>query len=475
MGQAHDKLGIEEDTAMQAESPPPITTSLARFAASAPVFPDRARRMAVDAVTDCAGCILAGVAEPLVAPLLEVVTAGETGAVPLLGLGLRAAPADAALVNGSLAHALDYDDTNHPGVAHPTAVLLPALLSAAALRPAATGAELVTAYIVGVEVIGKLGTALNPAHYKRGWHATSTFGSLAAAAACANLLRLDEGRAAVALSVAGSSASGLRANFGTMTKPLHAGMAARNGVLAAMLARSGWTANPVALEHPSGYLSAFRGDAEPDAAALSAWGEAPEILTDFGLALKPFPSCGATHPGIEAALLLRERIGDPARIRHLRLGVAEAALRPLIYVEARTGLQGKFSLHYCAAAALVHGEVTLATFQDAAVADARVQALMARTVMEVDSRVRDDPEYATVIEAELEGGQRVEQFVPLAMGKPERWFDAPRLRAKLADCLRHASPATPDAEVAALFGALQAVDAPRRVTELFASLAGRRA
>jgi 2-methylcitrate dehydratase PrpD len=460
---------------MNAESPPPITGGLARFAASAPVFPDRARRMAVDAITDCAGCILAGVAEPLVAPLLEVVTTGEAGAVPLLGLGLRAAPADAALVNGTLAHALDYDDTNHPGVAHPTSVLLPALLSAAALRPEATGAELVTAYIIGVEVIGKLGTALNPAHYKRGWHATSTFGSLAAAAACASLLRLDEERAAVALSVAGSSASGLRANFGTMTKPLHAGMAARNGVLAAMLARAGWTANPAAVEHPSGYLSAFRGEAEPRAAALSAWGEAPEILSEYGLALKPFPSCGATHPGIEAALLLRPRIGDVSRIRRLRLGVAEAALRPLIYVEARTGLQGKFSLHYCVAAALVHGKVTLATFHDAAVGDPRVQALMARTVMEVDGRVRDDPEYATVIEAELEDGGRVEQLVPLAMGKPARWFDAARLHAKVTDCLRHAVPSTPDAEAAALFAALQSVDAARPVAELFALLAARRA
>jgi 2-methylcitrate dehydratase PrpD len=458
---------------MDATSAPPVTAGLARFAAGRHAFPARARAMAVDAITDCLGCILAGTAEPLARPLLEVVTHGDGGAVPLLGLGLRAPAPDAALVNGTLGHALDYDDTNHPGIAHPTSVLLPALLSAASLRPEATGEDLVTAYITGFEVIGKLGAALNPAHYKRGWHATSTFGSLAAAAACAQLLRLDEERMAVALAVAGSSASGLRANFGTMTKPLHAGLAARNGVLAAMLARAGWTANPTALEHPSGYFAAFRGEAQVPLPHPSSWGEELEILSEYGLALKPFPSCGATHPGIEAALLLRAEIGDAGRIRRLRLGVAEAALRPLIYVEARTGLEGKFSLHYCAAAALVGGEVTLATFRDEAVRDPRVTALMARTVMEVDPRVRDDPEYATVIEAELEDGRRVEKFVPLAMGKPARWFDRARLRGKLADCLRHAAPATGDAEVEAMFLALQATDRGVPVAQLFEPFGAR--
>jgi 2-methylcitrate dehydratase PrpD len=460
---------------MNAPSAPPWTASLARFAAGATRrdFPARAREMAVDAITDCVGCILAGTGEALLPPLLEVVATGTEAPAALLGLGRRAAPADAALVNGTLAHALDYDDTNHPGYAHPTAVVLPALLAAAALRPEATGRDIVTGYIVGLEVVGKLGAALNTAHYKRGWHATSTFGSLAAAAAVASLLGLDEERTAVALAIAGSSASGLRANFGTMTKPLHAGLAARNGVLAALLARAGWTANPAALEHKAGYVAAFNGGAEVQPAPLLRWGEELEILSEYGLALKPFPACGATHPGIEAALLLHARIGNATRIRRVRCGVSEMAFSPLIYVEAETGLQGKFSLHYCVAAALVHGEVNLATFRDSRVGDPRVKALMARIVMEADDRVRHDPEFATAVEVELEDGTRLEELVPLAMGKPSRWFDKGRLRAKLADCMRHAAPATPDAAVAAMFDALQGMDTSREVTPLLARLERR--
>lgn len=457
---------------MNAPAAPPYTASLARFAAGAAVrdFPARAREMAVDAITDCIGCIIAGTAEPLIAPLLEVVTTSTDAPAALIGLGRRATPADAALVNGTLAHALDYDDTNHPGYAHPTAAILPALLAAASLRPEATGRDIVTAYIVGIEVVGKLGAALNTAHYKRGWHATSTFGTIAAAAAAASLLGLDEERAATAIAIASSSASGLRANFGTMTKPLHAGFAARNGVLAVLLSRAGWTANPAALEHVAGYVAAFNGDTEVRAASLTRWGEDLEILSEFGLALKPFPSCGATHTGIEAALLLREQISDPSRIRRVRCGVSEMAFRPLIYVDVATGLQGKFSLHYCVAAALVHGEVNLATFRDENITEPRVKALMANTVMEADDRVRDDPEFATVIEVELDDGHRLEKLVPLAMGKPSRWFAKPRLRAKLADCLRHAKPHADDAELARLFDALQMLDTPRPIVRLLAML-----
>jgi 2-methylcitrate dehydratase PrpD len=459
---------------MTVQAAPPWTARLARFAAgaSAAAFPPRARALAVDAITDGVACALAGTAEPLVGPLLACVATPPEGPAALLGLGRRAAPPDSALVNGTLMHALDYDDTNHPGYAHPTAAILPALLAAAALRPEATGAELVTGYIVGIEVVGKLGAALNTAHYKRGWHATSTFGSLAAAAAAASLLRLDEAEAAVALAIAASSASGLRANFGTMTKPLHAGLAARNGILAAMLARVGWSANPAALEHPAGYVAAFNGDAKVRPAPLARWGEALEILSDYGIALKPYPSCGATHTAIEAAILLRAEIGDPARIRRIRCGVSEMHARPLIYVEAASGLQGKFSLHYCVAAALLDGVVDLATFRDARVHDPRIQALVPRIAMEVDERVRHDPEFACVLEVELQDGARHERLVPLAMGKPARWFDAARLGAKLADCLRHAAPQATPAEAAALFARLQAIDGPQPAHSLAEGLPG---
>ncbi len=205
-------------------------------------FPKRAREMTVDAFTDCIGCIVAGTIEPLAAGLRDVVgpanSSNDRPEGPLVGTGRRGTAHDSALYNGALAHAIDYDDVTHPAYAHPGALLTPTIL-ALARHAGATGEEAITAYILGIEMISKLGRALNTAHYKNGWHATATFGSLGAAATAASLLRLDAEPFARALAMAASAAGGLRANFGTMTKPLHAGFAARNGVLAALMARAG--------------------------------------------------------------------------------------------------------------------------------------------------------------------------------------------------------------------------------------------
>jgi 2-methylcitrate dehydratase PrpD len=438
-----------------------VTASLARFVAGAGAasFPSHARAMAVDAITDGIGCMIAGAAEPLVQPLLSIVRAMPAGEAGLVGLGLRATPSDAALFNGTLAHALDYDDTNHPGYAHVAAVVLPAMLALAGTAPV-WGRDLVTGYIVGLEVIGKLGAALNMDHYSRGWHATSTFGSLAATAAACCALGLDEEATAVALAIGASSACGIRANFGTMTKPLHAGFAARNGVAAALLAQAGWTANPTAIEHPAGYIAAFNAGGAVQAEPLLRWGEDLEILSEFGLQLKPYPACGATHPGTEAALLAHEQIGPEGwrMIEDVRMGVSEYAFKPLIYKRPETGLQGKFSLHHCVASALVRGRVDLSNFTDECVADPRIAELTGRVRVEADDRVRHDPEYATHLEIRLKDGRRVETFVPLALGKPSRWLSKAVLRAKFEDCVRHSGAKDAEAVTSALFEAAQGID-----------------
>ncbi len=415
---------------------PDITAAMARFALGKHTFPPLARQRALDAVTDCLACMFAGSREPLAAPLLKVLPSVPQAqdAMPsiLVGTGRFASPADAALYNGAIAHALDYDDTNHPAYAHPSAVLLPAML-AVAPASGASGADIIDAYIAGFEIFGKLGRAMNTQHYKRGWHATSTFGTLAATVAVARLMGLDQQQMVMALGIAASSASGLRANFGSMVKPLHAGYAARNGVLAVLLAREGFDAAPGALEHRYGYLPVFNDGIGFDAVPLMSLGEGLEILTQHGLALKPFPSCGATHPGIEAALALHAEL-DGAGIKSVRAGVCEMAFSPLIYVTADTPLEGKFSLHYCVAAALVWGDVSLATFTDAMVQDPRVRALITKISMELDERWRGDGEFSTEIAVETVDGRRLVKHVPLAMGKPERWFTPERLRAKFDDC-----------------------------------------
>ena len=247
-------------------------------------IPEEARKLATDAITDCVACSLAGSQTGLAAALLNVVgvAGSHEKSAALLGTARRASLCDAALYNGGIAHALDYDDISHPAYSHPSTVLVPAIF-AVAEATRATGAEVVAAYVIGLETFGRLGRALNVQHYKNGWHATSTFGSIAAALAAARLLQLTKHEMRMCLAIAASAAGGLRANFGTMTKALHAGYAARNGVLAALLAQQGVTAAEDVLLHKFGFANAFNHGQGIDAAALSPRAAELEILTELSL------------------------------------------------------------------------------------------------------------------------------------------------------------------------------------------------
>lgn len=413
-----------------------IVDRLVQFALDDHAFPNLARTRAVDAITDCIGCMLAGSRENLAKPLLKILNSVDSNQeqFPALMLGTRryACPADAALYNGAIAHALDYDDTNHPAYAHPSAVLVPALLALAPIC-ATTGSEIIDSYLVGFEIFGKLGRAMNTQHYKIGWHATSTFGTLAAAVAAGRMLKLSHRQMKMAIGIAVSSASGFRANFGSMTKPLHAGYASRNGVLAALLSQEGFDANDNALEHKYGYLSVLTGEAGYDPEPLKSWGKPLEILTEHGLALKPYPSCGATHPGIEAALQLHDVVAG-APISHVRIGVCEMAFEPLIHITPHSPLEGKFSLHYCVAVALLHGNVNLQSFTSEMITEPGILDLISRTSMTMDSRLKDDSEFATEVTVQMQSGERHTRFVPLATGKPDRWFTSDQMRTKFEDC-----------------------------------------
>lgn len=438
-------------------------------------MPEDGRRKAVDAITDALGCGLAGSVADVAGPMRRALgigaTTGPAGAL-LLGGDATAAPADAALYNGTAIHALDYDDVTHPAYSHPSAVLVPALF-ALAPQARASGHDIVSAYVVGLEVFGKLGRALNTAHYRAGWHATSTFGSIAAAVAAARLLRLSKGQCSCAVGIAASASSGLRANFGTMTKPLHAGYAARNGVLAALLAREGFTASDEALTHRFGFAQAFNGGAAIRWDEFANWGAPFEIASEYGLALKPFPSCAATHTAIEAAALLRAEIGGTVdRIRAVRAGVSEMALEPLIHVTPKAPLEGKFSMHYCLAATLADGTVDLATFSEAKLRDPRIASLIAKTQMEVDERVRDSSEFASVVTITTDDGRQHEKLVPLAIGKPARWLSRDRLQRKFADC---ATLVLPGDRVGPAFEAAQALDRAPSLDPLLRALSPAKA
>ncbi len=316
---------------------------------------DAARR----AILDCLGVMLAGSIDPP-ARIVQRVAEAEGGAplATVVGTGRRTGAVWAALANGTAAHALDFDDTNFAMMGHPSAPVLAAALAAGELA-LADGRALVHAFLLGFEVETTLAEVLNPAHYHHGWHATCTLGTIGAAAAAARLLGLDAGQTRMALAVAASQSSGLKENFGTMTKPFHAGHAARSGVLSALLAREGWTASEQALEGPQGFLAVLgAGSLRPE--RLATLGDPWKILTT-GVAVKPYPSCACTHSIIDGARELRQRHHlRPDDIVEVTVGVNVSVPNILIHANPRTGLEAKFSGEFAAAAALVEERMGIA-------------------------------------------------------------------------------------------------------------------
>jgi 2-methylcitrate dehydratase PrpD len=361
-----------------------VTERLAAFAVTASPSPD-ARAAAGVAVLDTVGVMLAGVTEPASRTVQRVVAAegGDTCAV--FGTSGRASATGAALANGTAAHALDFDDMCFVSLAHPSAPLVPAVLAAAEMA-AASGAALLDAYVVGFEIEGRLGARMNPRHYQRGWHCTSTLGTIGAAAAACRLLGLDAGTTGHAIAIAASEASGLKENFGTMVKPLHAGLAARNGVLAALLAQSGMTASALAIEGPQGFLRAMDSEAADVDDAVADLGTRWEIL-DTGITVKLYPSCAGTHPTLDAILDMRLEHGLHAgMVERIEVEVDSITPTVLIYDQPATGLEAKFSMPFCAASAVVHGQVGIGTFEPAGLLDREVASLVPRVTMRVDRR-----------------------------------------------------------------------------------------
>src|SRR5262249_10335888 len=319
---------------------------------------------------DTTGVALAGSVEPGSHIVQELATSEAAGPCRILGTSLQTSPTWAALANGTAAHALDFDDMCFVSPAHPSAPLVATAL-ALGDKLGAPGRSLLEAYVAGFEIEAVLGRIMNPRHYQQGWHCTSTLGTLGAAATAARLLTLDAEHTTHCLAIAASKASGLKENFGTMTKPLHVGMAARNGIMAALLAQKGFTANDLALEGPQGFLHAMASE-KSDLKSLSQnLGRRWEIL-ETGITVKLYPSCAGTHPALDTVLDLRREHGLNAdQVEGMDMQVDSVTPPLLAYERPETGLQGKFSMTFCAAAALVYGEVTLETFQASQIQNAR--------------------------------------------------------------------------------------------------------
>jgi 2-methylcitrate dehydratase PrpD len=435
-----------------------VKTSLEECPSEAVV---RVRRAALDTL----GVMLAGAAEPVARIVRKVVRA--EGGIPLatvVGTELKTAPGWAALANGAAGHAHDFDDTNFALLGHPSVPLLSTALAAAEAETAA-GRALVLGYIIGFEVDVALGTALNPDHYTRGWHATSSIGTLGCAAAAACIMGLDLVQTRHALAIAASHASGLKENFGSMTKPYHAGHAARNGLLSAQLAREGMTASETALEGKQGYAAAFGGAHGLDQ-ALESPGRTWHLLGS-GIAVKPYPSCALTHSAIDALLDLRAQHRlSPDDVAAVQIGVTRVVPDVLAHARPTTALERKFSMQYCAAAALAEGRVDFGSFAEGEVANRETRELMERVAMVVDPDLPQGIEQNawSRVTVRLRDGRSLSTEARGARGHPDTPLSDAALREKFLACARTVLSADEAEGVAEQIGHLEDVPDVRALT-----------
>jgi 2-methylcitrate dehydratase PrpD len=362
-----------------------LTENVAKFITTATFeqFPQKAIFAARHGIIDCVACALAGSKEELADILVGF--AEETGsgnAATIIGRRLKSSAPMAALVNGAMGHALDYDDITHAIKGHPSVVCLPPALAIGEMV-GASGRDVMLAYMIGFEVGCAIGEGMGVNYADDlGWHPTAPLGTLAAAAAASRLLGLNQKQTAMAISLAASNASGLRENFGTMTKPFHAGNASRGGVTAAMLAKRGYTASTSGLEGRFGFMHAFSGGRGEDVnKPLERLGK-KFFLEQPGVTIKKYPCCGSTHNPLDAYFDLRkEQSVDYRDVDSVEIFVDFDPPRSLVHSDPHTALQGKFSIEYCLAAALVDDKVGLAQFEDTQVMRPEIRELMPKIKM----------------------------------------------------------------------------------------------
>ena len=368
--------------------------------------------------------------------------AAGRGEASILGTALSAPLPKAALANGVAGHAMDYDDTQlstskeavYGLLTHPTTPVLAAVL-AIGEKEKISGEEFVLAYIIGIEVECRIADAINPRHYQSGFHSTATMGGLGAAVAVGKILRLKEEPLIRTLGIAASMASGLRENFGTMTKPLHAGRAAENGLNAALLARDGFTAAANILEARRGFFNAMAGGFDEN--KISGRLGVPYFMKEPGISIKPYPSGSLSHPAQDLILdLVRDHDLSAADIERIDVGTNSNVPNALIYPMPKTALEGKFSIPFCMAIAVLERKAGIAQFQDRKVRDKKVIELMKRVNLYVD----DDLErlgYDQVrsrIRIALKNGRTLEGRYDVARGHPEKPMSWAELGDKFRDC-----------------------------------------
>jgi 2-methylcitrate dehydratase PrpD len=438
---------------------------------------DEARHWARVGLIDYTGVTLAGATEPSGKIVTAVVDgADQPGPSLIFGTDKRTTPLNAAIINGTAAHAQDFDDCNNTIGGHPSAPILPALI-ALAEKTGASGRDTIAAYVLGFEAETAIARGVHFHHYEKGWHPTATMGVFGSTAACAKLLGVDEETTATALAIAVSLASGVKANFGTMTKPLHVGHCSRNGLFAVMMAKEGFTANHGAFEHSQGFFEVFNGAGtyHPER-IFETWCD-PFDITEPAIAVKQYPCCGSTHPPVDAMLNLVEREGlTPEMVKRIDTMSHPRRLKHTDRADPQSPLDAKFSVQYCLARALMHGKVVLPHFDDTAFLDKDAREVMARVHASPhpDMPASGDNHLGAEVRVELMDGRVLSERVAQARGRGSvDPLPMDKLKAKFESCAGLVLPAD---RVAALYAVIEGFEALKTVREYTAAaevLAGK--
>ncbi|MBI3069424.1 MAG: MmgE/PrpD family protein [Betaproteobacteria bacterium] len=428
------------------------------------------------AVTDYLAVALAGCpSQGIEIVKRHVLAEYARGKGTLIGEPERVSAEGAALFNGTLSHWEEYDDATYGMSGHPSVVIMPALFAAAEIFGAA-GRDFVTAYAAGVEVCAKVGRLVNPQSIVLGYHPTAILGTLGAAAAVAKICKLDARQTETALGIAASHSSGLRPHMGSMVKPLHAGLASRGGLAAAMLAREGFVGAENLIEGKHGFANAFSGGKPGDFEALAARIGKPLEILDPGIAFKIFPSNFHTQAGVVAVLQMAKAEGvKPAEVESIRCLANHMIQHSLWNANPRTGLEGKLSLHFCIAAALVDGQLEVEQFRDERVRDPLIRELMGRLTIEPHpamakldfTKGRDFLGMEVIIK--LKSGRTVSRHITSGFSVPA--LDGARLHPELiAKFVRNAKRVLPDRRIDECIDRIERLDASSAMADFLEPL-----
>jgi 2-methylcitrate dehydratase PrpD len=453
-----------------------LTKQLAQFTCQAKLddFPSEVMTTAKGGILDCVGVMLAGSREPLATILVNLTQQlGGTPQSTVVGHAFKTSAPYAALVNGAMGHALDYDDITRLLKGHPSVVFVPPVLAVGeAMR--ATGRDILLAYIIGFEVGCAVGTGMGVDYADDlGWHPTAPLGTLGAATAAARLFGLNEAQATAAIAIAASQASGLRENFGTMTKPFHAGHAAQSGVLAAMLAQGGYTASSTVIEGRFGFMHAFSGGRGYDVDRVTSRLGKQFAILEPGIDVKKYPCCGSTHLALDAIFdLLATHDIKPAHVHDIEVRVDFDPPRSLIHADPQTPLQGKFSMQYCIATALLDRHVGLGSFSETQVHRPEARELMKKIRMLRNPGYEGRPSWEEArneVQVRLNDDQVLTQRVARNYNGSLRGATPAELARKYRDC---AALVLSDANVETSLEMLTGLEELEQVSRLMDTLSG---